>query len=135
MSAPHCLDTDSNPQWGITIDVMSLASNILSVVLALICVASAVADLMMMPQIVESMKTLRVPIRIIPALGVAKLAGAAGLMIGFSNDNLRIYAAFCLTVYFVLATWSHLRVRDTAANTVPAAAIFAIALATLITSL
>lgn len=114
---------------------MSLASHILSVVLALVCVASAYADLMMMPQIVESMKTLKMPIRIIPALGVAKLAGAAGLLIGFSNKNLRIYAAFCLAVYFVLATWCHVRVRDTTANTIPALALCLVSIATLLVSI
>jgi len=114
---------------------MSLASNVLSVLLALVCVASAYADLTMMPQIVESMTKLKMPIRIIPALGVAKLAGAAGLMIGFSNNSLRIYAALCLAVYFVLATWCHVRVRDTAANTIPALALGLASIATLLTSI
>jgi hypothetical protein len=114
---------------------MSLTSNVLSVLLALVCVASAYADLTMMPQIVESMTKLKMPIRIIPALGVAKLAGAAGLMIGFANDNLRIYAAFCLALYFVLATWCHVRVRDTAANTIPALVLCLVSIATLLTSI
>ena len=114
---------------------MSLASNILSVLLAFVCIASAYADLKMMPQIVEIMTKLKMPIRIIPALGFAKLAGAAGLMIGFSNNNLRIYAAFCLSVYFVLATWCHVRVRDTTANTIPALMLCLISIATLLTSI
>ena len=114
---------------------MSLASNVLSVLLALVWVASAYADLKMMPQIVESMTKLKMPIRVIPALGVAKLAGAAGLMIGFSNNSLRIYAALCLAVYFVLATWCHVRVRDTAANTIPALALGLASIATLLTSI
>ena len=128
-------NTESSPQLAIIFERMSLASHILSVVLALVCVASAYADLMMMPQIVESMKTLKMPIRIIPALGVAKLAGAAGLIIGFSNENLRIYAAFCLAVYFVLATWCHVRVRDTTANTIPALALCLVSIATLLVSI
>ena len=114
---------------------MSLASNILSVLLALVCVASAYADLKMMPQIVESMTKLKMPTRIIPALGIAKIAGAAGLMVGFSDNNLRIYAAFCLAVYFVLATWCHVRVRDTAANTIPALVLCLVSIATLLTSI
>jgi uncharacterized membrane protein YphA (DoxX/SURF4 family) len=114
---------------------MSLASHILSVVLALVCIASAYADLKMMPQIVESMTKLKMPTRIIPALGIAKIAGAAGLMVGFSDDNLRIYAAFCLAVYFLLATWFHVRVRDTAANTIPALALCLVSIATLLTSI
>jgi uncharacterized membrane protein YphA (DoxX/SURF4 family) len=114
---------------------MSLASHVLSVLLALICIASAYADLKMMPQIVESMTKLKMPIRIIPALGIAKIAGAAGLLIGFSNNNLRIYAALCLAVYFVLATWCHVRVRDTAANTIPALVLCLVSIATLLTSI
>ena len=110
---------------------MSLASNILSVLLALVCVA----DLKMMPQIVESMTKLKMPTRIIPALGIAKIAGAAGLMVGFNINNLRIYAAFCLAVYFVLATWCHVRVRDTAANTIPALVLCLVSIATLLTSI
>ena len=114
---------------------MLLASHVLSVVLAFVCVASAYADLKMMPQIVEIMTKLKMPIRVIPALGIAKLAGAAGLMIGFSNNNLRIYAAFCLTGYFVLATCRHVRVRDTAANTIPALVLCLVSIATLFTSI
>jgi hypothetical protein len=56
-------------------------------------------------------------------------------MIGFSNNNLRIYAAFCLIVYFVLATWRHVRVRDTAANTIPALVLCLVSIATLLTSI
>ena len=114
---------------------MSLASDVLSVVLALVCAGSAYADLKMMPQIVEIMTKLKMPIRVIPALGIAKIAGAAGLMVGFSNNNLRIYAAFCLAVYFVLATWFHVRVRDTVANTIPALVLWLVSIATLLTSI
>ncbi|CAB4735643.1 unannotated protein [freshwater metagenome] len=129
------VNTENNALPAIIFEHMSLASNILSVLLALVCVASAYTDLTMMPQIVESMTKLKMPIRIIPALGFAKLAGAAGLMIGFANDNLRIYAAFCLAVYFVLATWCHVRVRDTTTNTIPALVLCLVSIATLLTSI
>jgi len=55
--------------------------------------------------------------------------------VGLSNDALGTYAAVCLTVYFFLATILHLRVRDTAANTAPAAALMVVALLSFITSL
>ena len=129
------VNTENNALPAIIFEHMSLASNILSVLLALVCVASAYTDLTMMPQIVESMAKLKMPTRIIPALGLAKIAGAAGLLIGFSNNNLRIYAAFCLAVYFVLATWCHVRVRDTAANTIPALTLCLVSIATLLTSI
>ena len=129
------VNTENNALPAIIFEHMSLASNILSVLLALVCVASAYTDLTMMPQIVESMTKLKMPTRIIPALGMAKIAGAAGLLIGFSNNNLRIYAAFCLAVYFVLATWCHVRVRDTAVNTIPALVLCLVSIATLLTSI
>ncbi|MEY2610020.1 MAG: hypothetical protein RLZZ128_669, partial [Actinomycetota bacterium] len=50
------------------------------------------------------MQRLRMPTRIIPALGITKVAGALGLLVGLSNDALGTYAAVCLTVYFFLAT-------------------------------
>ena len=127
--------TENNALLAIIFERMSLASNVLSVLLALVCVASAYTDLTMMPQIVESMTKLKMPTRIIPALGIAKIAGAAGLLIGFSNNNLRIYAALCLAVYFVLATWCHVRVRDTAANTIPALVLCLVGIATLLVSI
>ena len=129
------MNTESSPLLAIIFERMSLASHILSVVLALVCIASAYADLKMMPQIVESMTKLKMPTRIIPALGIAKIAGAAGLLIGFSNNNLRIYAAFCLAMYFLLATWFHVRVRDTVANTIPALVLCLVSVATLLTSI
>lgn len=128
------MNTESSPCRAIIFESMSLASDVLSVLLALVCAASSYADFKMMPQIVESMTRLKIPIRVIPALGIAKIAGAAGLMVGFSNNDLRIYAAFCLAVYFVLATWFHVRVRDTVANTIPALVLFLVSIATLLTS-
>jgi hypothetical protein len=56
-------------------------------------------------------------------------------VIGFSNDALGSYAAFCLSVYFLLATVLHLRARDAAANTAPAAVLMVVALLTFVTGL
>ncbi len=114
---------------------MDLTSHILSILLAIICFASAYADFTLKPQVVESLTHLKVPIRIMPALGIAKIAGALGLLIGFSNDGLRVYAALCLSIYFLLAIWFHLRVRDTLKGTAPAMVLCALSIATLITSL
>jgi uncharacterized membrane protein YphA (DoxX/SURF4 family) len=108
---------------------------VLSILLALVCVASAVADFKLLPRIVESMQRLRMPTRVIPALGIAKVAGALGLLIGFSNDALGSYAALCLSVYFFLATALHLRARDTAANTASAAVLMVVAVLTFVSGL
>ncbi|MBM3828485.1 MAG: DoxX family protein [Actinobacteria bacterium] len=114
---------------------MDVTNVILSVLLALVCVGSAVADFKLMPQIVESMQRLRMPTRVIPALGIAKVAGALGLVVGFSNGALGSYAALCLSLYFFLATALHLRAHDTLANTAPAAVLLVVAVLTFVTSL
>lgn len=106
-----------------------------AIVLAVVCVGSAVADFTSLPRIVESMERLRMPVRLIPALGVAKIAGAVGLVAGFGNDALGAYAAACLSVYFLLAVGLHLRARDTAANTAPATVLCALAVLSLLTGL
>ncbi len=114
---------------------MNLISNVLSILLAAICFATAYADFTLKPQVVESLTHLKVPMRILPALGIAKIAGALGLLIGFANDDLRVYAALCLSIYFLLAIWFHLRVRDTLQGTAPAMVLCMLSIATLITSL
>jgi uncharacterized membrane protein YphA (DoxX/SURF4 family) len=114
---------------------MDTLSTILAVVLALVCVASAAADFKLVPQVVETIERLRLPRRIIPALGIAKVAGALGLVLGFWTDVLGSYAAICLFVYFLIATVLHLRVRDTMANTAPAAVLCLVSLATFLTGL
>jgi hypothetical protein len=110
-------------------------STILAVVVALACLAAAAADFKVLPQIVETMERLRMPTRAIPALGVVKVAGALGLLIGIWLDALGSYAALCLSLYFLIATVLHLRVRDTLANTAPAALLFVLSLVTFITGL
>ena len=112
-----------------------MVTTILSIVLATICLASAVADFKLVPRIVEAVARLGVPTRLVPILGVAKAAGAAGLLIGLANEDLQIFASFCLTVYFFLATFLHLRAKDSAADTAPAGVLFVIALITFVTAL
>jgi hypothetical protein len=117
--------------YGSAMDVLSTT---LAVVVALVCLGSAVADFKVLPQILETMERLRMPIRIIPALGAMKVAGALGLLIGIWIDALGSYAAFCLSLYFLAATGLHLRARDTAAQTAPAAALFVLSVVTFVTS-
>ncbi len=113
---------------------MVVLSTILAVIVALVCLVSAVADFKVLPQIVETMERLRMPTRIIPALGLMKVAGALGLLIGIWLDALGSYAAFCLSIYFLVAVGLHLRARDTAAQTAPAAVLFVLSVVTFITS-
>lgn len=114
---------------------MDAFSTTLAVILAIICVASAVADFRLLPQVVETVARLRMPTRIIPALGMMKVAGAFGLLIGIWVEVLGSYAALCLSLYFLIATALHLRVRDTPAATAPAAVLFTVSLVTFLTGL
>ena len=114
--------------------VMDVVSTTLAVIVALVCLVSAAADFKVLPQVVETMERLRVPTRLIPALGVAKVAGALGLLMGIWIDALGSYAAFCLSLYFLIAIGLHVRVRDAAALTAPAAVLFVLSVVTFITS-
>lgn len=114
---------------------MDTLSVVLAVILAIVCAVSAVADFKSIPQVLQTMERLRLPLRIIPALGVAKLAGALGLVVGLSVNALLVYSAICLTVYFALATWFHLRVKDDLVETAPAATLSIVSLATLLTAI
>ena len=114
---------------------MQTLSTVLAVLLALICLATAVADFKLLPQIVETMERLKMPTRIIPALGLIKVAGALGLLIGIWMDALGSYAALCFSLYFLIATVLHLRLRDSLANTAPAALLFVVSLVTFLTGL
>lgn len=114
---------------------MSTVNAVLSIVLALLCATSALADFRLIPQIVQTMERLRMPTRIIPALGVAKAAGAAGLLLGLAIERVGTFVAVCLVVYFVLAVGAHLRVKDAATETIPALVMLGLSAATLVTSL
>lgn len=109
--------------------------SILSIVLAVTCLASAVADFALVPRVVETVGRLGLPTRLVPILGVAKAAGGLGLLVGFAVDDLRIFTALCLAVYFLLATALHLRAHDSVADTAPAAVLFAVAAAIFIGTL
>lgn len=114
---------------------MDTAATVLAVAFAASCLIGAIGDFMRLPQIGEIMDRIGVSRRVIPLAGVAKTAGALGLLIGLRVEWLGIVAAVALTVYFVLATAAHLRVHDGAVNTAPAAGMLVLAFATLVTAL
>jgi uncharacterized membrane protein YphA (DoxX/SURF4 family) len=99
------------------------------VLLSLVCVGSSVADMRKMPRVVEAMERLRVPLSLRPLLPALKLLGAAGLLIGLAKAPLGVVTAACLAAYFAVATWYHVRAKDPAADTGPAAALCMLAVA------
>lgn len=114
---------------------MDVVNTVLSIVLAFLCATSALADFRGVPQILQTMERLRMSVRIVPALGVAKLAAAGGLLIGLGIDRLGTFTALCLSIYFVLAVGAHLRVKDANTETIPALVMLGLSAATFATSL
>lgn len=99
---------------------MVVTSSVLAVVLACICVVSAVADFRRHPQVLASLERLKVPVERMPLLGLIKLAAAAGLVVGFTVRHLQLFTGAALVMYFAIAVTAHVRVRDGVRHTAPA---------------
>lgn len=92
---------------------MFIALVITTVLLALICLNSAVMKLRRNEQVVAVIGgTVGVPARYFPVLAALEIAGAAGIVLGLWAAPLGIAAAVGLVAYFVGAVAGHLRVRD-----------------------
>jgi hypothetical protein len=114
---------------------MNTANVVLSIVLAVLCLTSSLADFRLVPQVVQAVERLGFPTRIVPALGLAKAVAAVGLLIGLGLDRLGTFTALCLSLYFVVAVGAHLRVKDAASETLPALVMLGLSVATFLTSL
>lgn len=114
---------------------MDTTNVILSIVLAVLCLTSALADFRLVPQVVQAVERLGFPTRIVPALGLAKAMAALGLLVGLGIDSLGTFTALCLSLYFVIAVGAHLRVKDAATETLPAFVMLVLSAATFLTSL
>jgi uncharacterized membrane protein YphA (DoxX/SURF4 family) len=101
---------------------------LLGIVLSLMCLGSSLADFKKNPQVVESLTHLGVKPQHIPFLGIVKLIGVAGVIIGFWVKPIGVIAGAGLALYFVGAIFFHVRARDIAKNTFPALLLFVIAL-------
>lgn len=113
---------------------MDIVSVVLSVLLIVACWATAIGDFRRLPQIVETMQRLGVPMRMVPVLGVAKVAGGIGVFIGQWNDALLTFTSICLTAYFAGATLMHVRAKDSAQLTAPAVFLMVVSVVVAITS-
>lgn len=97
--------------------------------LALVLAASATFTLQRNDQIVASMRKVQVPDAWLPRLAALKAAGAVGLVAGLWVTPLGVAAAVGVTLYFIGAVISHLRVKDF--ELAPAAVLTLVAAATL----
>ncbi|MFB8399644.1 DoxX family protein [Streptomyces yangpuensis] len=91
---------------------MFIAYAIVGGLLALALAASATFSLQRNEQIVASMRKVQVPDSWLPRLAALKAAGAIGLIAGLWITPLGVAAAAGVTLYFIGAVISHLRVKD-----------------------
>ena len=99
---------------------MSTVSNVLAILLVVVCVASAVMDFTRPEHLMADMERLRIPAAKVPQLGAIKLVLALGLLVGLREVRIAEIAGAGLMVYFAVATLTHSRVKDTLAKTAPA---------------
>jgi DoxX-like protein len=91
---------------------MFLAYVIATVAAATANIYAAANDFIRPKWLLGNMNKLGVPESWLPILGVLKAAGALGLLIGLRVPLIGIAAAAGLTLFFIGAVITHLRVRD-----------------------
>ncbi|MFE9801287.1 DoxX family protein [Streptomyces goshikiensis] len=108
---------------------MFIAYAAVAALLALALAASATLTLQGNDQIVANMRKVQVPDSWLPGLAALKAAGAVGLLAGLWAAPLGVAAAIGVSLYFVGAVISHLRVKDF--DLAPAAVLALMAVAAL----
>ncbi|MFF0814689.1 DoxX family protein [Rhodococcus sp. NPDC003318] len=91
---------------------MFIAAAVVSVLLALVLLASAAGKLSKNPQQVENMRKLNFPADKVWLLAAAEIAGAVGLVVGLFWWPIGVAAAIGVIAYFVGAVVVHLRAND-----------------------
>lgn len=109
---------------------MFTASVTVSVLLALVLLASGATKVRRAPAVVANLATVGVPERAIPGLGALEIAATLGLLAGLLWWPLGLAAAVGSVAYFVGAIAAHLRARDSAVG--PAAGMLAFCAAALV---
>ncbi|MFD6288604.1 DoxX family protein [Streptomyces sp. NPDC060205] len=107
---------------------MFITYAVIAALMSAVLLASAGAKFTRPKRLVDQMSTLGLPDGVLPFLGVAQIAGAVGLVVGLRWGPLGIAAAVGLTLYFIGAVATHLRVGDFK-GTPPAAVLTATAVA------
>lgn len=91
---------------------MDLVQTILTVVLAVMLLASAMGKLSKQQPVVENMAKAGVNPDQFPALAALQILGAIGLVLGFWWEWIGIAAAIGVVLYFVGAVAAHIRNGD-----------------------
>ncbi|MGG7099753.1 DoxX family protein [Rhodococcus sp. 24CO] len=103
---------------------------VVAVILTATLAGSAYLDITREEKLVDTLTGLGVPEEWIPGLGVIKLVGIVGLLVGLVVPAIGIAAAIGLILYFVGAVVAHLRSGDQ--NIVPPAMLGLLAVAALV---
>ena len=114
---------------------MHILSIVLTVVLLAMVVGSAAMDFQGPQQIKDLMARLEYRPGFERTLGLIKLTGALGLLIGFWAKPLAILTALCFVAYFVLAVGAHRKLNDPAKEMAPAAFLLVVSGLVVITTL
>ena len=109
---------------------MFVVTVIVSVLLALAAIGSAIGKLTKQPKVVEMLTGLGVPLGWFPRLAAAELAGGVGLLVGLAVAGIGIAAAIGLIAYFVGAVATHVRAKNK--QIAPPAALAVLAIVALI---
>jgi hypothetical protein len=91
---------------------MSVAYDIVGVLLAVALLGSAAAKLTRNKQLVDGFTAIGVPLGMLPFLAACEIAGAIGLVVGIWYTPLGIAAAVGVVLYFIGAVGAHLRKSD-----------------------
>lgn len=91
---------------------MFIAYVVVAVLLSLLLLVSARGDIARDPKITEQLKAIGVRDNWFLPLGLIKIAGALGLLVGIAYRPLGIAAAIGVVLYFLGAVITHLRAGD-----------------------
>ncbi len=108
---------------------MNIALVVLTALLGLMAVVSAMGKYSMNPNAVEMLRGLGLRNRQIRLLGTVEMLGAIGLFVGIWFPIIGLLAAIGFVLYFLGALIAHLRVRDALLNLAPSTVLLALSIA------
>jgi hypothetical protein len=118
-----------------SVDFVNVIAVIVGIIVSVMCLGSSLADFKKNPQIVESLTRLGVDPEKMSILGIIKVIGVTGVIVGFWVTVIGVIAGVGLALYFTVAIGFHVRAKDGAKNTFPAFLLFILAVLYAVTTL
>jgi len=109
---------------------MKATMTVLTVLLAIIVIGSAMGKFRKAPQVMATMTHVGLNPQQIIILAIVEVLGGLGLLIGFASKTLGVLSAIGLSFYFVGAVIAHIRKRDKIKELAAPLVILVIALVT-----